>query len=137
METGKIETSANTGVIKVPLVTKIAYGGGDVACNMSLGVVSTLLTLFYTDYVGIPAATVGLVMLISRVFDGVSDIIMGFIVAIPSRSGASPDPGSCGLRFPLACPSYCCLRFLKQQRPCNSSIYLLPITSVRRFATLH
>lgn len=81
METGKIKTSANTGAIKVPLVTKIAYGGGDVACNMSLGVVSTLLTLFYTDYVGIPAATVGLVMLISRVFDGVSDIIMGFIVA--------------------------------------------------------
>lgn len=81
MESSEIKNSADSGMIKVPLSTKIAYGGGDVACNMSLGVVSTLLTLFYTDYAGVPAATVGLVMLISRVFDGVSDIIMGYVVA--------------------------------------------------------
>ena len=37
-------------------------------------------TLFYTDYMGIPVATVGLVMLISRFFDGTSDVIMGFLV---------------------------------------------------------
>jgi len=36
--------------------------------------------LFYTDYAGVSMITVGLVMLISRVFDGASDIIMGFIV---------------------------------------------------------
>lgn len=73
--------TASTNMVKVPLSTKIAYGGGDVACNLSLGVVSTLLTLFYTDYAGIPAATVGLVMLISRMFDGISDVIMGYIVS--------------------------------------------------------
>ena len=73
--------TASTNMVKVPLSTKIAYGGGDVACNLSLGVVSTLLTLFYTDYAGIPAATVGLVMLISRIFDGVSDVIMGYVVS--------------------------------------------------------
>lgn len=39
--------------------------------------ISTLLTLFYTDYVGINPATIGLIMLISRMFDGVSDAIMG------------------------------------------------------------
>lgn len=81
MESEKMINSTSCGMIKVPLSTKIAYGGGDVACNMSFGVVSTLLTLFYTDYAGVPATTVGLVMLISRVFDGVSDIIMGYIVA--------------------------------------------------------
>ena len=42
--------------------------------------VNTLLTLFYTDYVGISVATIGLIMLLSRIFDGSSDIIMGFIV---------------------------------------------------------
>lgn len=81
MESAKIENSTSRGMIKVPLSTKIAYGGGDVACNLGFGVVSTLLTLFYTDYAGISAATVGLVMLLSRVFDGVSDIIMGYIVS--------------------------------------------------------
>ena len=60
--------------------TRVAYGCGDTACNVVFGMISTLLTLFYTDYVGINAATVGLVMLLSRVFDGVSDAIMGIIV---------------------------------------------------------
>ena len=60
--------------------TRFAYGCGDTACNLVFGMLSTILTLFYTDYVGIPAATVGLVMLLSRIFDGVSDMIMGVIV---------------------------------------------------------
>lgn len=42
--------------------------------------ISTVLTLFYTDYVGVSPATVGLVMLLSRIFDGGSDVIMGLIV---------------------------------------------------------
>ena len=40
----------------------------------------TILTFFYTDYAGVEPTTVGLVMLLSRCFDGVSDVIMGFIV---------------------------------------------------------
>lgn len=60
--------------------TRFAYGCGDTACNVVFGMISTLLTLFYTDYVGVSAATVGLVMLLSRMFDGVSDAVMGIIV---------------------------------------------------------
>lgn len=59
---------------------RLAYGCGDTACNVVFGMISTLLTLFYTDYVGVSAAVVGMVMLLSRVFDGVSDVIMGIIV---------------------------------------------------------
>ena len=69
---------ANTG--KLSWMTRIAYGCGDMSCNVVWGAVSTILTLFYTDYVGISPITVGLVMLLSRVFDGVSDVIMGIIV---------------------------------------------------------
>lgn len=65
--------------VKVSLWEKIAYGGGDTACNISLGVVNSLLTLFYTDYAGISVGIVGMVMLLSRVFDGFSDVAMGFI----------------------------------------------------------
>ncbi len=81
MEARKSTNTMEQSMLKVPLITKIAYGSGDVACNISFGVISTLLTLFYTDYVGVSAATIGLVMLISRVFDGVSDVIMGYIVS--------------------------------------------------------
>lgn len=59
---------------------RVAYAGGDVACNVIFGMIGTLLTLFYTDYVGVNPATVGMVMLISRLFDGVSDLVMGVVV---------------------------------------------------------
>lgn len=58
---------------------KICYGLGDSACNVVYGLCSTLLTFFYTDYVGVNAFVVGMVFLVTRLFDGVSDIIMGFI----------------------------------------------------------
>lgn len=67
-------------VNRITVGTRVAYGCGDTACNIVFGMISTLLTLFYTDYAGVSVATVGLVMLISRVFDGTSDVIMGFIV---------------------------------------------------------
>ena len=60
--------------------TRIAYGLGDTACNVVFGMITALLTLFYTDYCGISVVTVGMVMLISRIFDGSSDVIMGIIV---------------------------------------------------------
>ncbi|MCP1103583.1 GPH family glycoside/pentoside/hexuronide:cation symporter [Aequitasia blattaphilus] len=73
-----MEQTKNTNRLTVG--TRVAYGFGDTACNIVFGMISTLLTLFYTDYAGVSVATVGLVMLISRIFDGTSDIIMGFIV---------------------------------------------------------
>ena len=60
---------------------RISYGLGDTACNIVFGMISALLTLFYTDYAGVAVATVGLAMLVSRVFDGFSDVIMGVLVS--------------------------------------------------------
>mgnify|MGYP004544238535 FL=1 len=65
---------------KIKWSTRFSYGCGDTACNVVFGMISTLLTLFYTDYVGVSVATVGMVMLLSRVFDGFSDVVMGLIV---------------------------------------------------------
>ena len=75
---------------KITFGTRVAYGCGDTACNIVYGMISTLLTLFYTDYVGISPVTIGIVMLVSRVFDGSSDLIMGFLVdRTKSRWGKS------------------------------------------------
>lgn len=74
------KTTGGKGVVKLNWGNRIAYGCGDTACNIVCGMINALLTLFYTDYAGIPIATVGAVMLISRVFDGSSDVIMGIIV---------------------------------------------------------
>lgn len=73
------DVSVQNDDVKVSLWEKVAYGGGDTACNISLGVINSLVTLFYTDYVGVSVGIVGMVMLLSRVFDGFSDVAMGFI----------------------------------------------------------
>lgn len=70
--------SNNNGDVKISLKEKIAYSFGDTACNIVYGLTS-ILTFFYTDYVGVPIGIVGLIILISRVFDGGSDLIMGLL----------------------------------------------------------
>ena len=62
------------------LFERFCYGCGDFGCNIIYTAMSAFLLFYYTDYAGVSAAAVGTIMLISRVFDGVSDIIMGTIV---------------------------------------------------------
>ena len=59
---------------------KFSYGMGDCGANIIVAMCSTFLTAYYTDTVGIAATAIGTMMLISRVFDGITDIIMGAIV---------------------------------------------------------
>ena len=59
---------------------RFCYGCGDFGCNIIYTAMSAFLLFYYTDYAGVSAAAVGTVMLISRVFDGFSDIVMGMIV---------------------------------------------------------
>ena len=48
---------------KVPLISKIAYGFGDVGCNFSWMFVSNFLMIFYTDVFGLSATVVGTMFL--------------------------------------------------------------------------
>lgn len=84
------------------VVTRLGYGSGDVACNIVFGMISTLLTLFYTDYVGISPAIVGMVMLVSRVFDGTSDVIMGIIVTKTKSKWGKARPYILWMAVPYA-----------------------------------
>lgn len=65
---------------KVPPKEKLAYCFGDPALTLMYTMTTTLLIYFYTNVVGISAGSVGMIMLVSRVFDGVSDVIMGTII---------------------------------------------------------
>ena len=58
----------------------IAYGLGDVACNVVFALTMSMSTYFYTNVVGMSAALVGTILMISRIFDGVSDAIIGVLV---------------------------------------------------------
>lgn len=72
----------------ISLGEKIAYGGGDLASNLILVLTSTFVTFFYTDALGLNAATIGTIMMLSHVFDGFTDIFMGFVMdQVKSKHG--------------------------------------------------
>ncbi|MCM2678571.1 MFS transporter [Echinimonas agarilytica] len=56
---------------------KIGYGLGDTASNLVFQMVINFMMFFYTDVYGLSAAAVGTLMLVVRLFDGVTDPIMG------------------------------------------------------------
>lgn len=65
---------------KVSFVEKLAFGIGDAGCNFVWTTVGSFLTLYYTDSVGLSAAVVGTMMLLTRILDGISDLAMGSII---------------------------------------------------------
>jgi GPH family glycoside/pentoside/hexuronide:cation symporter len=64
---------------KLPILEKFGYGLGDTASNIVFQVVINFMLYFYTDVFGIGAAAVGTLMLVVRLFDAVTDPIMGGI----------------------------------------------------------
>lgn len=62
---------------KVPFISKLAYGMGDVGCNFSWMFVGNFLMIFYTDVFGISMNAVAVLMLLSRFWDAVNDPIVG------------------------------------------------------------
>lgn len=87
---------------KLSWATRFAYGGGDAACNVVFGMIGTVLTMFYTDYVGVAAASIGMIMLFSRIFDGFSDIVMGFIVEKTNSKWGKSRPWVLWMSVPFA-----------------------------------
>lgn len=65
---------------KLSLREKIAYGLGDTGYNFMFDLGQIYLLKFYTDVLGLPTAAAGLVFLLTKVVDGVSDIVVGTIV---------------------------------------------------------
>jgi GPH family glycoside/pentoside/hexuronide:cation symporter len=57
-----------------------SYAASATGGNLLLNLIAFFLTSYYTDTVGIAAAAVGTMMLVLRVFDGITDLIMGGII---------------------------------------------------------
>lgn len=73
---------------KTSITEKIAYGMGDVACNVVYALTSGLLVYFYTNVIGVPAGVVGTILLLSRIFDGISDLLIAQLMdKINSKHG--------------------------------------------------
>ena len=76
----KIFTKSDDPNTTLGWAERISYGFGNMGNAVVYGMVSLYLTYFYTDVMGLSASIVGTIFLVSRVFDGVTDLIMGRIV---------------------------------------------------------
>lgn len=68
-----------TEIRKLTTWQKMGFGMGDAACGIVYSSVTMFLTYFYTDIYGISAAAVGVMFLVTRVFDAVSDPLTGLL----------------------------------------------------------
>jgi GPH family glycoside/pentoside/hexuronide:cation symporter len=80
---------------------KIRFALGDVGCNLIWGCVGSYLTLYYTDNVLMSAAVAGNIMMIARLLDGLSDIIMGFIIEKTKTKWGKARPWLLWMCLPL------------------------------------
>lgn len=64
---------------KLSLKEKIGYSVGDTASNLFFQTFMLFLLYFYTDVVGLSAASVGTLFLVTRIWDAVNDPMMGTI----------------------------------------------------------
>lgn len=65
---------------KVPLLNKLAYALGTGGGNIFSQVASAFLLQYYTDTAMIGAGAIATMFLVCRIFDGISDLIMGGVI---------------------------------------------------------
>ena len=56
---------------------KLGYGSGDIAGNMIYGLITSFVMIYLTDTVGLSAGIIGTLIMVSKFFDGFTDIIFG------------------------------------------------------------
>lgn len=59
---------------------RIGYGTGGFAFNMINGIIGSFLTIYFTSAVGLNSGIVSTIFAVSKVFDGISDLIVGRLV---------------------------------------------------------
>ena len=64
---------------KLSIAEKLGYGMGDAACGIVYSSVTMFLTWFYTDIYGLSAAAVGVMFLVTRVLDAITDPLTGIV----------------------------------------------------------
>jgi len=78
--TATATATAATAAPRPGLGEQLSYAGGEMASNLSWNMVNGYLLYYYSDIVFLPIASLGTLMLLTRVFDAVADPIVGILV---------------------------------------------------------
>jgi GPH family glycoside/pentoside/hexuronide:cation symporter len=102
MEKISNEPAGSSLIQKISLGEKLAYGSGDMASNLVLVLAGTYATFFYTDALGLNAAVIGSIMFFSRFADGISDVLMGYVIDRTKSKYGKARPWLLWLGIPIA-----------------------------------
>lgn len=76
----EINTNSTSFKEKLGFTDYVGFGFGDMAVNFTFASLGMFVVFFYTDVVGISAGIIGTLMLFSRSFDGIIDLVIGGLV---------------------------------------------------------
>lgn len=62
------------------ILDKLGYTMGDMGCNFSFQLVGTFMQLFYLQYIGIKTEDYAMIILISKFWDAINDVLIGNLV---------------------------------------------------------
>lgn len=80
----------------IDLMEYLCYGLGDFSFCFIYGAIGSYIVFFYTDVACISAATVGTVLLVSKIFDGISDMMMDISLKMSIHRLEKQDRGCYG-----------------------------------------
>jgi glycoside/pentoside/hexuronide:cation symporter, GPH family len=75
-----IAANSETPSQRLSAKEKVSYGAGEVASNLAWNVATGFLLIYYTDVALLPAAALGLLMLVTRTLDAIFDPMAGIAV---------------------------------------------------------
>lgn len=81
---------------------KLAYGSGDFGSNFFYMLVSSFVMLYMTDIIGLNAGIVGTLIMVSKLLDGITDVIFGHILDRTHSKMGKARPWMFYSGFPLA-----------------------------------
>lgn len=87
---------------KIPLKEQLIYTLTEVGLNPIYTIFAMFLTYFYTDIMHVSPASVGVILLISKIFDGITDLIAGTIIDHTHTKWGSARPWVLRMALPLA-----------------------------------
>ncbi|URW86842.1 MFS transporter [Blautia wexlerae] len=73
------ENQKDSTEVKLSMAKKIGYGLGEAGSTLSFTMISSYLTVFYSDVVGLAPAVISIIMLIARIWQAICDPVFGGI----------------------------------------------------------
>jgi GPH family glycoside/pentoside/hexuronide:cation symporter len=86
---------------KLTFIERLSYGLGDYAGNLIYSSITAFLLVYYISVVGMDAKIAASVMAVSKIFDGISDLLMGRIVDKSNSKWGKARPWIIRMSIPM------------------------------------